>query len=129
MMESLKRPRSAVPKARDSANVLVRKCLRAVRPVFEKGDRAALWRVVAASRLLFVSCIATILAIILKLEGFGRGPWLTMAVVALVCSFTTTLLMVRDMLSSRKGDTNRAIGGSKRNRWFSRSCRSDLMKK
>jgi ABC-type arginine/histidine transport system permease subunit len=56
---------------------------------------------VVALALLFVSDVATMIAIMLKLEGFGRDAWLMMALVAIVCSFTSTWLMVQHMLSNR----------------------------
>jgi len=100
MTESLKGLKTVVPKARASANALVTKCVRARGPVFEKSDRTVLWKVVVALALLFVSDVATMIAIILELAGFGRGAWLKMALVAIVCSFTTTRLMVQDMMSN-----------------------------
>jgi hypothetical protein len=87
--------KSVVPKASVSANALVPKCVHGVQPVSVRGDRTALWKVVVASATLFVSCVATMLAIILEFEGFGPDAWLTIALVAIACSFTTTLLMAR----------------------------------
>jgi general stress protein CsbA len=118
MIETLEGLKSVAPKASPPTHALVTKCVHALRQIRKRDDRAALCKVVLASVTLFVSYVATMLAIILEFEGFAPSAWLTLALVAIVCSFTTTLLMVRYMMSKRKTHTDQMVGSSTRNPQF-----------
>jgi hypothetical protein len=89
-----------------SAKSSVTKCVAVLRLGSQKGDRAALWKVGAISVTLFASFAAAIFTIILELEGFPLSVWLTMGLVTVVCSFAGIFLMVGDMVTNRKRQTN-----------------------
>ena len=52
----------------------------------KRGDRAALWKVGVISGTLFASFVSVLFGIVLELEGFPLGLWLTTAFATVVCS-------------------------------------------